>query len=235
MSITTTNQLRMKNNELDKKLEKHNQQVMLDIVVYLRVSSMPDAQVELVRHDLLDMTLAAQERNEDISTIIGTDYKSFCDEIILNSASKSGRDKLKEAVAIIFSGLSILLLIHVIVSGSLNQWIQNGFSTFKINLYIPIGLGFVLNAILLLSIAWGLVTWIGKRAFHHTQMADNRKSYSPKSRYLKRFLIGAGIGTFLMISLYVINKLDSIVLFTVHAFILLGVCVVLYLIGKWAS
>ena len=76
------------NNELTRNLTPDNFKIMTDLVVYLRVSRISDDRFELIRQDLLDMALNAQERNEPLSDVFGTDYKSFCDEIISNEKSE---------------------------------------------------------------------------------------------------------------------------------------------------
>ena len=57
------------------------------INVYIRNSGLDEYKRDELVNDILDMILQAQERGEDIKTVIGSDYKVFCDEII-NESSK---------------------------------------------------------------------------------------------------------------------------------------------------
>ncbi|HWQ42405.1 MAG TPA: hypothetical protein VN456_10285, partial [Desulfosporosinus sp.] len=98
------NDLRKKNNELDKKLTERNSLIMTDMIVYLRVSNITDEQVESVRQDLLDMVLTAQDRGDDISSIIGEDYQAFCNEILQSATPKTFRERAAEVVSIIYKG-----------------------------------------------------------------------------------------------------------------------------------
>jgi len=69
------------NNNLDGLLYSENNPAMTDIICYLRGANISKYNQEIIRQDLLEMVLSAQERNENIQTVIGTDYKNFCDEI----------------------------------------------------------------------------------------------------------------------------------------------------------
>lgn len=233
MIAPSITKLRKSNNELDHKLTSTNKKILTDMIVYLRVSRIPDRQVEHIRQDLLHMILDAQERGEDISSVIGMDYKVFCDEIIANAASKTLMDKVRESIAIIFSCIAVLLFIQLIFSGFLVSWVRSGFSLTEVSFNIPISLGFVLSVIVFLSAAWIIVIFIGKHAFRLTEMEDDNKSQSKAAYYRKRILIGTTIGLALAIFFFVQFKLNEITLFSVHAFVLLGVAAVMHLAGKW--
>ncbi|GFN32927.1 hypothetical protein [Paenibacillus xylaniclasticus] len=53
----STIQLCKTNNELQKRLTGSNAAIMTDMVVYLRVSSLSEQQIEQIRHDLLEWRL----------------------------------------------------------------------------------------------------------------------------------------------------------------------------------
>lgn len=108
--------LRKNNNDLDKLLNKENSEVMTDMIVYLRGSALSEMNQELVRHDLLDMVLSAQERGDDIKSVIGSDYKGFCDEIIHNLPPRSKKENTLEMLSTLCLTLSILLLIHLVAA-----------------------------------------------------------------------------------------------------------------------
>lgn len=80
-----TKALNRKNNKLDDRVSPKNNTVMTDMVCYLRSANISEYDQEIVRNDLLEMILAAQERGEDVTAVIGTDEgaeKAFCDDVI---------------------------------------------------------------------------------------------------------------------------------------------------------
>ena len=78
----TTKQLLEENNQREKELSPDNQKVLTDIVAYLRGSSTPILQQEQVRRDITEMLLEGEARGQSAQTIIGTNYQTFCDEIL---------------------------------------------------------------------------------------------------------------------------------------------------------
>ena len=91
-----TRELNRINNDLDKLLYLENNSAMTDIICYLRGANISEYNQEIIRQDLLEMVLSAQERNENIQTVIGTDYKTFCDDIIATFPPKSLKEKIIE-------------------------------------------------------------------------------------------------------------------------------------------
>lgn len=65
-----TRELNKINNELDKQLNAENENVMTDIVCYLRGANISEYNQELIRQDLLEMFLSAQKRGENIQKVI---------------------------------------------------------------------------------------------------------------------------------------------------------------------
>lgn len=130
-----TKKLNEQNNILDEKINKDNQKVFTDMICYLRGSNMTDYDIEVVRHDLTEMVLSAQQRGESIDAVIGNDYKEFCDEVIANIPSKTKLQKVVDYLDICCWGLSILFAIKKTI-------------------------GFVVGAILMASFL--LIAWLGK-------------------------------------------------------------------------
>ncbi|XOQ43919.1 MAG: hypothetical protein ACFWTN_05640 [Clostridium sp.] len=72
-------QLKRLNNKLEEQLNEKNREAYTDIICYLRVANISEYNQEIIRQDLLEMVLSAQERGENIQTVIGEDYRTFCD------------------------------------------------------------------------------------------------------------------------------------------------------------
>lgn len=70
------------NTQLEKELTKENQDIMTDLVCYIRASNISMNHQEQVRSDLINMLLDGQLQNRTAYEIFGDDFKQFCDAII---------------------------------------------------------------------------------------------------------------------------------------------------------
>ena len=184
----SVNDLRKKNNELNKKLNKKNTPIMTDIIVYLRVSNITDEQVESVRQDLLDMVLTAQDRGDDISTIIGEDYQTFCDEILQSANSKTFKERTTENLSIIFRGLYTLLAINVIFSPATRVLIKNLINKEPYDSRFPITAGLIMGIVIIVGASYLIVFYIGKKSFKLTAGANKLKTQPRRRRGIKHIL-----------------------------------------------
>ena len=96
--MNQTKQLNRENNRLDEQLDGEYESVMTDLVCYLRGVDITDGQAERVRRDLLEMFIAAKERGEDVQTLIGGDYRQFCNAILENVPRRAFRGVSSDAV-----------------------------------------------------------------------------------------------------------------------------------------
>jgi len=228
--------LRKSNNKLDKQISKENTAILTDMVVYLRVSRISELQMELIRQDLLEMTIAAQERSESLESVIGGDYKAFCDEIIANAGPKPVMESIKESVYIIAMSVMTLLIIDIIFSGFPVRFLKEGLGgspDFDFN--VPITLGFVTSTVVITLVAWLLINWVGKKAFALSRGAEELRTKPKSKTYPKRIvwgmLAGAALAGFFILTV----KFNEIVLFSVHALAVIGTAVALYLVTRWAK
>ena len=98
-----TEKLCRNNDRREHKLSRENRRQMERIAVYLRDKSVKDEDVEAIRRDIIDMLAAAEERGEGAESVIGSDYRAFCDEIRGSVAYKSEDSKMRENLALTFS------------------------------------------------------------------------------------------------------------------------------------
>lgn len=89
-----TRELNRINNELDRQLNAENNKALTDIICYLRVANISACNQEIIRQDLLEMVLSAQERGENIQAVIGGDYKAFCDNVIASLPPQNRKEKI---------------------------------------------------------------------------------------------------------------------------------------------
>lgn len=77
-----TKQYLKENKQLEMKLTKENQEIMTDLVCYIRASNISMYHQEQVRYDLIHMLLDGQAQSRTANEIFGDDFQQFCDEII---------------------------------------------------------------------------------------------------------------------------------------------------------
>ena len=91
-----TKKLLKENNKFEKNLSKESNEILTDIVVYLRGSAISEYHQEEVRRDISQMLFDGEKRNESVRDIIGEDYKSFCDEIVKSFPPRSKIERFLE-------------------------------------------------------------------------------------------------------------------------------------------
>lgn len=182
--------LNRSNNQLDQRLTTENDRVMTDMVCYLRASSLSEYNQELVRQDLLEMMLSAQERGDNIETVIGGDYQSFCDEIIASIPPKSTLQKVCGAFSTFFLCAAILCTIGIAFSKDTFQLIRSAFTGQPLNFQISVPISSLVLFALIISFSVFVVQYICKTAF---------RPEKPKLNLGKSFLLGAGIMAFFVV------------------------------------
>ena len=100
--------LRRENNELEKRLSREMNDVLTDIVVYIRNANISDLEQERVRRDITQMLIDGQSRGYGAPRVIGGDYKAFCDEIIAEIPKISAKQRLLTAVRDTLPALCVL-------------------------------------------------------------------------------------------------------------------------------
>jgi len=222
MMKTEAKILNQENNELDKRLTEENNVVMTDMVCYLRLANISEHDQEVVRHDLLQMVLSAQERGEDIKTLISEDYKSFCDEVIAALPQKSQKERVIDLIDILLLSTSILGGIHIVLSKETMELIYNAVTGQQLNFQISISVGNLLSYVIIIATAFLIIHVIGKNLLKPEEKHNQSK--------LKRFIIAGAIGGGLMAVFLIIAWVGRQILFTVNVF---AACV--FIIGLYIA
>lgn len=64
-----TKEILKANNEREELINEENDKVLTDMICYLRGSNISEYEQELVRADIIEMVLDAQERGENINSV----------------------------------------------------------------------------------------------------------------------------------------------------------------------
>ncbi|QIB67887.1 hypothetical protein Ami103574_00545 [Aminipila butyrica] len=203
-----TKQLLKENNQLSKQLKPHNDEILTNIVVYLRGANISDYQQEVLRRDITQMILDGESRGQDIQQIIGSDYKEFCDEILLEVPQLTLQDKVASFVQILCLGGAVLCSIWLSF-GILDDLFAT--STWP---YLPLTVGNLVSSGLAIGSALIIFTILCRTAF-------DLKGLNSKKMVLLFFV--------LMTVCILANTLLTKVLMSVHMVAALAVVLALYL------
>lgn len=132
------------NNKKRKLLTPENEAAYGDMLIYLRLTSVPQKQMEELLLEILDHLLEAQEDGKTAHDIFGEDLKAYCDELINSSEHQNS---FQQAAV---SGFAVSLLLAVQIGydtfTTLMQKLFSNTNTSGIPFSIP---GTILSAIVL--------------------------------------------------------------------------------------
>jgi len=214
-----TKKLNKLNNELDKQIAKENQEDFTNMICYLRGANISEYDQELVRQDLTEMLLSAQNRGESIHSVFGEDFKAFCDDVIASLPEKTRKQKLAESFNIACWGLSILGFIGIVTAKETIFLIRDFFLGKELHFHIAVSFGMVLRMGITFAAAVIIVEAIIKNSFKKT---------NTKNRGIMGALAGGGMMAIFLLSAW----FGKGTLFTVNIFIALAVVLIVYAAHK---
>ena len=106
-----TKTLLKENNQLEKQLSKETDDILTDIVVYIRSANITEYNQELVRRDITNMLIEGQERGQSAAEVIGEDYKAFCDAVIAEMPQMTKKERALDVIKILCYSLAMLTVI----------------------------------------------------------------------------------------------------------------------------
>lgn len=152
--------LRDENNELEKQLDDKTNDILTDIVVYIRSENISDIDQENVRRDITQMLIDARGRGENADNVIGGDYKAFCDAIIAEIPKMSTKKRVMTAIRDTLPALGVLIGIWAVFS--VIEQIING-ATWYVT---PVSVTDILGGAAMLILATLIVVYITKNSFN---------------------------------------------------------------------
>lgn len=151
--------LRNENNRFEEKLSKETNDVLTDIVVYIKSTSISEYDQERVRRDIDEMLFEGERRGMSAAEIIGDDYKAFCDAVMCEVPKLSKAQRVMTAVQEVLAGVIVLLAIWTVFSPII-QLIK------KEPWYLlPLRLSDLITATVIVAAAVPIVVYITKNVF----------------------------------------------------------------------
>lgn len=200
-----TKMLLRENNAWEKKmLSQENQQVMTDIVVYIRSSAISEYEQEVARRDIMAMLAEGQVNGRTAAEVIGCDMQGFCDEVINALPPRSAKEQVLDVLR---EGLLAAAVLAVFWTGSgLVEMIAYGNWP-----YMAVTVGDVLSQVFIFFTAFFIFRSISRHAF------DNNL----KGLFLLVFIV---LALSLLASLYLTH-----ILFHIHILLLVVLMVLCYI------
>lgn len=162
-----TRDLLRENNEYEKNnLSEQSQTVMTDIVCYLRCSKLSEYNQEIVRRDIDYMLADGEGRGETPETIIGSEYKEFCDAIIQTFPEMTLLEKVLRNTNELSGAVSVLALIWLF--GKMLQAFLQKTSVYHMN----ITMGEILGGIILVVETKMIVNYILRGSFEQADQPE---------------------------------------------------------------
>ena len=174
--MTRTKQLMRENNVFERALSQEFNQVLTDMVVYLRSAPVSEYNQELVRRDIGRMFLDAQRRGDSPADVIGEDYRQFCDQVLAEVPRLTVRERVLDGLSTSLVCLGVWGVIWLFNRGLLAV-VRGGWPD------IPVTVGDLLATVLILVAAGYL--------FHAFSRAAFSNSYT--GLFFKAFLILAAL------------------------------------------
>lgn len=163
-----TKEILKANNEREELINEENDKVLTDMICYLRGSSISEYDQELVRADIIEMVLDAQERGEDINNVFGGNYKEICDNIIAELPEKTTKQKILEGVNTALMCIWIIGAIYVIKQVIICMVVEPR------NFVFTLSTGDILNALLIIIASVAIVKYICRNSFDSDENAEKK-------------------------------------------------------------
>ena len=205
--MTRTKQLMRENNAFERALSPEFNQVLTDMVVYLRSAPVSEYNQELVRRDIGRMFLDAQRRGDSPADVIGEDYRQFCDQVLAEVPRLTVRERVLDGLSTSLVCLGVWGVIWLFNRGLLAV-VRGGWPD------IPVTVGDLLATVLILAAAGYL--------FHAFSRAAFSNSYT--GLFFKVFLILA--------AMLVVSRVFTAALVHVHFGVVLAGIVLCFVLGK---
>lgn len=212
------------NNENEHLLNNESQDYMSDIICYLHLKNVDDYEVEVIRNDIMRMFLDAQECGDAIDNVLGSDYKTFCDEILHSTKYKKKRIIICEYVDSFLMSLPILVGISFFSSDSFKRLWGFLFRGGDFNWHWGITTGNIITW-LVLFIAMYVILFL----VLNTSVSEKKDNKHPR---ITSFAFGAGGTAFFMLIVYIINVNFNQVIVQVHLMLLVIILILGYIIHK---
>jgi len=212
---------RKENFELGKSLTKENNEILTNIVCYLRVSDLTEEDQEEIISDILRMFLDCEAEGKSIASMVGEDYKQYTESIISAvNPNKTVYQKVKEYLPAIVGMFFVLLTIDFTFS-NLPKFLKGNFD---FNLPYNYTLDMLIKTLMITIIATTMVTYIGKKGFELSRIRNSRRKH-----FIFQFSAGGLFMLFLITSVVLQRTLSNIVIMSINIQFVIAIIIVFWI------
>ena len=105
--------LQKENTLLEGRIDNSNNQTYTDMIVYLRGASISPYHQELIRNDIVNMLLEAQERQASLVSVFGEDRHDFINQVIKSTPKISKKEETLQRWDLAILLLTIQMIIFL--------------------------------------------------------------------------------------------------------------------------
>lgn len=195
------------NNMAERALNTESKKYLLDIICYLRTQNVDTYEIEVIRGDIISMFQEAQTRGDSITKVLGSDYKTFCDEILQDAKHKKKRKVFFEWADSFISALLVLVGITFLFSDACWKMFTHLFKKADYNWLWGITTGNIITWVVLLVAVFILFS---VTANFSVSSKNNRHTVTAN------FIFGAGIMVAFLVMAYITKIYFNQVIFQVN-------------------
>ena len=207
--------LRNESEQMAEKVSKEGRQVLEDMILYIRGFDISVYHQEKVRRDITQMILDGEQRGEPASSVIGGDFRTFCDSVAEEIPRLTAGEKVMLCIRDMCGAAAVLALLY----GGLYLVLAAGYG--DLEAVGPVRMEVTSGNLLQFVIIAAAATWIAR--------LYSRDPYKNRHKEYARIIVSAGI--VLLLSRCAAAALDQ-TLFFVHAVFLVPMAVILLTLYK---
>ena len=210
-----TRMLRNESEQMSEKISKDGRKVLEDMTLYIRGVDISVYDQERVRRDITQMILDGEQRGDPASSVIGEDYKDFCDSVLEEIPRLTAGQKVMMTIRDMCGVMSVLFLL----CGGLYLALSAGYGDLNSvgPAYTTVTSGMLLQVVIITAAG----TWFARIYYPNP--------YKGRVRLWLQYTVPVIIVVFISSRVAVILKQP---LFTIHAVLLVPIAVILLIIYK---
>lgn len=210
-----TRMLRNESEQMSEKISKDGRKVLEDMTLYIRGVDISVYDQERVCRDITQMILDGEQRGDPASSVIGEDYKVFCDSVLEEIPRLTAGQKVMMTIRDMCGAMAVLSLLW----GGLYLALSAGYG--DLNSVEPSYTTVTSGRLLQLVIIAAAGTWFARIYYPNP--------YKSRAKLWLQYTVPAIIVVFISSRVAVILKQP---LFTIHAVLLVPIAVILLIIYK---
>lgn len=203
--------LQRENKELEKHIHSENDEIYTNMIVNLRGSNASLLQQEIVRNDIAQMMLDAQERGQTAKDVFGKNPEAVTQEIMAELPSLSTKEILLQRFLQVLQIFCIMMFIYIV-----RDTILYGIGRL-VEPMLTLTFGDIVNMVLIGAFSVGLVNYIIRTSWNEE---------TNKEKIVVGLLFALFILLFFASSFFL--NVPMITLSLLHALLVIGILLILY-------